>query len=456
MKPPVSANVRFPFLVLLYSIVAGLAIQWVFLPYVLPHLHYGKGLMVGGDWVEYHKQAVLLAGQIEREGWGAWSLRPHPFSTVEVGIAAWVYTVFGIKPWVLVLFNSVVHALSAWVLVCIAQRLLPNSLRHIAWLSAVPFAFFPTSLLWISQIHKDGLSIFSCFLFALSLVHFSGSLGEKKKDLYTGTILVWASILLMYPVRRYLILFYLACLVALIAYLFLTKGREKVRLLVVAGTLLFWSSVIYLNWVPTAQPVNGENQAKILVWNSKGEIVPAELEAGKHWARTPWLPKRLDDAFYTLMINRERFFSLHGAAGTNIDSTRKFASAADCLRYIPRALTVGLFFPVPGHWDREPGSVGGGMFRVAVSIEMVVGYVLFFFLFWFMYWKVGHPVGLLLALSWVFFIVWHGMSVPNLGTLHRLRYGPMTGLLGFGLIGIVMAFRRVHHYFNRSVEPSTA
>lgn len=61
----------------LYTLLAGFAIQFVILSYIFPQAHWGEGLMVGGDWIEFHKDALEVVSKIEKEGWSAWSLKPE-------------------------------------------------------------------------------------------------------------------------------------------------------------------------------------------------------------------------------------------------------------------------------------------------------------------------------------------------------------------------------------------
>ena len=59
------------------SLAAGLFIQLVLLPYILPDLDAGHGLLRGGDWIGFHDDAVALAQKIAQNGWQAFELRPR-------------------------------------------------------------------------------------------------------------------------------------------------------------------------------------------------------------------------------------------------------------------------------------------------------------------------------------------------------------------------------------------
>src|SRR5690349_5577491 len=71
------------------SLGVGLFIQLVLLPYILPGLHAGHGLLRGGDWIGFHEDAVALSQKIAEQGWQAFELRPR--GQAPIGITAAVY-----------------------------------------------------------------------------------------------------------------------------------------------------------------------------------------------------------------------------------------------------------------------------------------------------------------------------------------------------------------------------
>lgn len=70
----------------------ALLVQLVILPFWFSVPHVGHDSLIGGDSMGYHTIALELLEKIEREGWGAWELRPHRQSPA--GIAA-VFYFFG-------------------------------------------------------------------------------------------------------------------------------------------------------------------------------------------------------------------------------------------------------------------------------------------------------------------------------------------------------------------------
>jgi hypothetical protein len=172
----------------LYSLIVGLLVQFVILPIIFPSAHWKDGLMVGGDWIQFYTEGVEIAKRVQQEGWSAWTLR-HPISGQAMsGIAGLSYALTGIhKPWVLLPFNAFLHA-SAGLILYILLRLLDIS-KKTALIFTIPFIIFPTSLTWVSQIHKDGLYILGMYLTFLSLaLAFSNEIKKNVISILAGVL----------------------------------------------------------------------------------------------------------------------------------------------------------------------------------------------------------------------------------------------------------------------------
>ena len=138
-----------------YAALAAMLVQFVILPHLLPAWHAGDGLLVGGDWVVFHGYAANRAARIRAEGWSAFELRPY--WNAPVGIASAIYALTWPKPWTLIPLNAALHATAAALLF----RLLRGVVADWRWalVGVAPFVFYPSALVWISQIHKDGVFI---------------------------------------------------------------------------------------------------------------------------------------------------------------------------------------------------------------------------------------------------------------------------------------------------------
>ncbi len=144
-----------------YAAIVALLVQLVLLPHVFPGLHAGNGLLIGGDWIGFHHQAVELAEQIHREGWSAWRLRPDGLSA-PAGISGAIYAFTVPEPWTAIPLYAALHATAALVVLRIVQFFVSNW-RQAIW-CVLPFLLYPSAMLVYTQIHKDAFSMAGALL----------------------------------------------------------------------------------------------------------------------------------------------------------------------------------------------------------------------------------------------------------------------------------------------------
>ena len=170
--------------------------QLVVLPHVFPGFHAGHGLLIGGDWLDFHRVAAELADQIRVEGWAVSTLRPD--GQAPAGIAAAIYALTVPEPWTLIPLSAAAHAAAALVLLRIVLVFLPDW-RQAIW-AVLPFFLYPSAMTWFTQIHKDGWFILGtyCFLYGwLWLAAAKTWQGPRWWPLagilwiFTGAALIW-------------------------------------------------------------------------------------------------------------------------------------------------------------------------------------------------------------------------------------------------------------------------
>ncbi len=125
------------------------------------------------------------------------------------------------------------------------------------------------------------------------------------------------------------------------------------------------------------------------------------------------------------------------AKGSNIDTGVIFLSAADIVRYLPRAAQIGFLSPFPSDWLGKGSKPMSSMMRLDSGFEM-----LFTYLCW---------PGLVYALwtwrkhldVWVMLLFCSGMLIifvlgtPNVGSLYRFRYPYIMPMVGLGFAGFL-------------------
>lgn len=479
----------------LYVCAFAFFVQLVLLPYILPSLHAGNGLMWGGDWLNFHDVAVEMHNLVKEKGWSAWVLRPGGRFAVESGIASALYVFFVPKPWVLIPFSAFFHATSAFLIVLILRISLRTSL-HFAVFGALPFLLLPSSAVWTAMIHKDGAAILGMLLFfyAWIFLHDRFFQTEFGKTAIFSLLMVGAGIFLCMVARPYWIYF---CVI--LGFVFgvwtavkaaFRAGRKEMR---VGALIVRVSFVAFVAWSVNyfnnnfqlfgrpypldyvqgeAAPVARSSANSDIktpdgidpsqAWRLKHPEIrlndapipgvwvrPSTLLSEQDWTETPYLPTFLERKLYSLAGVRDGFARDH-TAGTNIDVEIKFLCAGDFLRYFPRAFEIGFFAPFPTHWYGSTTIKSNSVLRKIVGLEMASYYLILPFVL------LGFVVHYRKTETWwifgfVFLItVVYAYSVPNAGALHRFRYIAMTLLWGWGL-GFTMEFFRHYHRIRSNV-----
>jgi hypothetical protein len=391
----------------LYSLTVGLLVQFVILPIIFPSAHWKDGLMVGGDWVQFHTEGVEIAKRVQQEGWSVWTLR-HPISGQAMsGIAGLFYAITGIhKPWVLLPFNAFLHA-SAGLILYILLRLLDIS-KKTALIFTIPFIIFPTSLTWVSQIHKDGLYILGMYLTFLSLaLAFSNEIKKNVISILAGVLgaLVFFTVGREYALK---IVYYFYALFLSISLLTATislvwKGRES---------FLRYGKTVLVFFVIFATYGLLQLQTQ------------TQTQIQTEWYWNPYIPDKIENLFYTLAVWRNEIWAqyLSGRPGA-IDEDIKFRSVGDFIEYTPRALTVGFFSPFPRFWFSQGSTTGGTIARYITPFEAIYlwfAWLLLPIALWFHRKKLWFWLVFLMCLG---FIWLHVVAEPNVGPIVRKRYG---------------------------------
>jgi len=198
----------------IYALCVGVLVQCYLIPTVFPHFNLGDGLVVF-DSTGFNQMAKIKAAEILEKGWSVWELRPQGQSPA--GIASIFYALWTPKPYSLLPFNALVHALSGCLVLWF--------LRHyFSWkpalLGASLFILNPAALEWAAQIHRDGIFILGNLLVLACLMQLENGLRLGKKRALAwglicgliGTTLVWVA--RTYWVQVVTVIFFLcACLI---------------------------------------------------------------------------------------------------------------------------------------------------------------------------------------------------------------------------------------------------
>lgn len=428
-----------------WVVLGGLLLQLVVLPYVLPDLHWGHGLIAGLDWTSFHNLAIAQRERILRDGWSAWELRPN--GQLPAGVASVLYVLVYPEPWVVLPFNG---ALFAATVVAVRRMLavMFDSQAVATWALAPFFVYVSFVPIW-GQLHKDvttgaGLAL---VLNALVLAGYRDrpdiSFWRPIRAAAFGIWLVWLA-------RPYGAVLLSTSTLAFVAISLLGKSRSRTRLASVAATVLLSTGL--LNVGPWAdenrvilQPLQVAAPAPAALSveaQSATSPTPATAKPRWTWLRLPRLrridPKNigegynlqrcapepttqlLDKALYSLCVHREGFRSDGLGAGSNHDYDLRMRSVEDLIAYFPRATSLALLEPLPTRWLTERSDIGrlGSYF---IPLEMLVAYGAFgLALVFARTWLVRPDIWAVVAYC-VAYTVSFVFTTPNMGTLYRMR-----------------------------------
>ena len=156
------------------------------------------------------------------------------------------------------------------------------------------------------------------------------------------------------------------------------------------------------------------------------------------WQPSPILPDSLDRVLNRVYAYRQYFYRYTSKKnpGSIFDSGRFLNSFENIVKYLPRAIQIGMFSPFPNRW-LEPGTLpvytvmrrvnGFEMFCLYVAMLGLVPAIY--------YWRRKIEFWLILGF-FVYFTLVPVYVLPNIGTMVRYRYAPIMAIAGLGVAAI--------------------
>ena len=446
-----------------FTLFEGWLIRQYLLPYVFVNLHDGLGFMVGGDAKVYHDVAVQLAEKINALGWSAWELRPNTENAslaTPSGIASAVYVLFGSNPLFLLPFNSVVQAATATLLFKTMHSLFADSKCLVAIIATLPFILFPTAVSWTSQLLRDGIFILGAFLYLWGWILIARVRYFSLKTLFISLCFALPGIWIVWAVRSYMCEVYIAitviiglCACVMIAA---SSNRKVVGLglirralgvvifgFILISVLALLSSIEKYTYLKKAQEmseifINKDSNISTTLESpaETQDFIDHERPASRckeRWVEFEYAPSLLNRILKSIIMAREGYYGyIYRNSGSTIDQKVCINSASDLMLYLPRALQIGLLAPFPNQWF-DPNSHGQGASRKIAGAEMVVTYIALLGLIC-LGAGLRKKIELSIVLSYVLpMLLLLSVVTPNIGALHRQRYGFLMVLVGIGL-----------------------
>ncbi|MDH4186707.1 MAG: polysaccharide biosynthesis C-terminal domain-containing protein [Nitrospira sp.] len=420
-----------------YALVAGLTLQKLVLPLV-PSLHAGYGLLQQ-DALHYHHVAIQLADRIQTIGWSEWRLFPSiGGGTGNVGLLSALYVWFGPNPAWFIPFAAAAHATGATVLYLLGPLIWPGRVGRVGGLAAaILFVIYPSSMLMYGQNYKDPFSVAGTLLVGYGFLCAVTPTYRARSYRLLATVV--AGVLLIWCVRPYLLSVVAGGLAAaLVTVVAVAAVRHRLRhdsRMIIRGLLCLVAILVAVWALPSPKVHQGlEDFAEIRAAGRAAGILNQW-----RWKATPWVPSPVDDAAKRLSAIRVSIIA-HAesvGAGSQIDTDWVPDSVGSAIAYLPRAAMVGILAPFPSTWMDKMS-----LFRVVGAMETALWYLLIPGLLWVIMARPSSAMFSGIILCGIM-IIFYSYIQPNVGTLYRVRGGPLfffilCGAIGWAQIGLTL------------------
>jgi putative peptidoglycan lipid II flippase len=421
----------------LYAFTLAVVLQKLVMP-IMPSLHVEYGLM-SHDAIVFHNIAVSMANAISSSGWSEWRLMPGSGATANVGILAAIYATLGTDPIWFIPLNAGFHALGAVLLLRFGPLLLPGKGGWIAGsLAALLFLIFPSALVWYGQNHKDSFLIVGFLLILYVFVR--SVIGRSLVPTLIDFISLSFGCMLVAIMRPHMLLIYtMACATV---YLLTVLAQSIQRIFVwsfISRGAMILVVMVTATWI--VEKPNGPIKKSLIIEMNDAHAERVNKE-GWHWDRSGILPDAIDLKLEHVSFVR-RYFIESGrsiGAGSEIDGDIAPTNAWQLATYLPRALWVGLFAPFPESWFERPNVP-----RLIGALETLIFYVLALGIPILIRGRPSLPLLVCCGVS-AFVLTVLAYTSPNVGTLHRIRYGPLFIVMVIGVCGWVLLFKKAMTY----------
>ncbi len=379
--------------------------RWQLLPQTIDN--HGVGIAFALDSASYREEAVHMANLMRDGNFRSWFEYDMPLATFHARIYSVCFVALGplfgegilaIEP------INLLYYLSILVLVYkIGASVFSSNVGRIA---AVVVGLWPSLLVFSTQLLRDHLFISSFLLLLFSLITFiKNPISLRTTIINVGAAYIALALILL--VRS--TMWEIVTITVFVTALFSIVSQLNTRQLNVRQTvsiLLICVAVLLLPRILPGRRVS--DRANRALSRQSSPAVANNLSTASRIARQiGWA--------------RQQFVTRYTTAGSNLDTETEIRTVADVVRYLPRALAIGMFAPFPNMWF-SAGSKVGLSGRLWIGAEMLVLYAGLFL--------AGVTVIRERRKTAVWFLVATSVSacvvlalvVVNVGALYRLRY----------------------------------
>ena len=379
----------------------------------------------------------IIAGSLAdilREGdYSGWWALPVHSTPAYVKIYSVFYYLLGKSPLSLIPLNAALYLFVVLMTFSVRKALFSES---VGFWSAVLVGMLPSFLLHATHSAKDSISIGGLLLILHAITLFiKGAQSKRSISILVANASVGFWILWLFrPYMLQLAGFLWFCALVIGVIRGLRKKRKYGRTIGLGLILFIVFGVVSGSWCydwsrALFDVVRGEKST----FDPKAEAEyckRAKMEddgfclAGCPGVGRPAFNKGIYSPFCRLMMiehARWKFRNTSPESTSNIDRKISFRSPGDILRYMPRAIQIGLLAPFPRMWF-SPGGASGRVGRLIAGVEtglMYVGLLLAFFCIWK---ERSNPPVWLMSFFILYGVTLLGLVVINIGALYRHRY----------------------------------
>lgn len=410
-----------------FTTISALTFQKLLLPLV-PSLHAGYGLLAD-DAIHFHILALDIANQIHAVGWSIWSLLPFS-GGANVSILAILYYFFEPDPSLAIPINAVLHATSGVCIYLIAKAISPGRAGHYAGLVvSLLFVVFPSGLMWYAQIHKDGYAILGLLLVLYSWVKWTADGYCKNKIILflTGNIL--GGILIL-SVRSYAldILLLTVLLMFILVLISILINKRKLFIPILGSALAVLCIGLFVSAVHVFDLGNDIDSYYSPERNEGIDRFCSNYKSWE-WQSSNWVPEFVDNYASKFAGVRFRYICVAPDAHSTLDRDSIPSDISGVITYLPRALQIAIFAPFPDTWFNE-----FSITRIVGRAEIFIWYLFIPGVIILLFRRRTLPVWLAMGFGFVFLLT-YSYVIPNLGTLHRIRYPFIMIFMLLGALG---------------------
>lgn len=323
--------------------------------------HNGIGISFAIDSVSYRQEAVQLTALLREGRFRDWLNYQAPLATFHARIYSISYAVFGkilgegvlgVEP------VNLVYYLSTLVLVFFIGTVTFSP--TVGRMTAAVVGLWPSLLILSTQLLRDQFSIAVFLVLLLALIVCI------KQPLSFKRAIVWAAIavaaLIFVPFLRPTIW------EVVVATVLVGAASSIVRQVIrrrfdIPGTLAVLLICLAAFALPRIMNVRSVTEGASRAMATRRSAPP--INGLPPWSR---VARQVGWA-------RQRFINSYATAGSNLDADVKLQTFEDLVRYLPRAVEVGLLAPFPRMWFIRGVQVGLTG-RLVVGAEMIALYLL--------------------------------------------------------------------------------